>query len=140
MVCRMLLDTPGRMLSTRRRSIVPCNRRTVPIPPQSMPVVTTTFGIASPFSVTYDLPGRDGFGQMLKGWQVTSIVTLQTGLPWGAVDGFANGNDVSATGEFSDRWNFTGNPADFKAQPGGIPFVSPGDFAVSGTGVVSIVG
>lgn len=92
------------------------------------------------FAMTYDLPGRDGFAQMLKGWQITSIVTLQTGLPWGAVDGFANGNDVSGTGEFSDRWNFTGNPADFKPNPAGIPFVASSDFSVSNTGVVSIVG
>jgi outer membrane receptor protein involved in Fe transport len=74
------------------------------------------------FSMTYDIPGRDGYGQMLKGWQLTSIVTLQTGLPWNVVDGYQSGNDVSGSGEFSDRWNFFGNPKDFKPSPTGIPF------------------
>jgi hypothetical protein len=78
------------------------------------------------FSMTYDIPGRDGFAQMLKGWQINSIVTLQTGLPWSVVDGFANGNDISATGEFSDRWNFFGHPSDFKPTPSGIPFFLSG--------------
>jgi len=93
------------------------------------------------FSTTYDIPGRDGFAQMLKGWQLNSIVTLQTGLPWNVVDGYQSGNDVSASGEYSDRWNFTGNPLDFKASPTGIPFVDPSEFSVdSGTGIVTIVG
>jgi Carboxypeptidase regulatory-like domain/TonB dependent receptor len=93
------------------------------------------------FSMTYDIPGRDGFGQMLKGWQITSIVTLQSGLPWNVVDGFLNGNDASLTGEFSDRWNFTGNPLDFKALPTGIPFVDPSNFSVdSGTNTTTVVG
>jgi hypothetical protein len=74
------------------------------------------------FSMTYDIPGRDGFAQMLKGWQINSIVTLQTGLPWSVVDGFSNGNDASGTAEFSDRWNFYGSPSDFKPTPSGIPF------------------
>lgn len=74
------------------------------------------------FSMTYEIPGRDGFLQMLKGWQINSIVTLQTGLPWSVVDGFSNGNDVSGTGEFSDRWNFYGSPSDFKPVPSGIPY------------------
>ena len=42
------------------------------------------------------------------------------------VDGFANGNDISGTGEFSDRWNFFGNPSDFKPTPSGIPFFLSG--------------
>lgn len=93
------------------------------------------------FSMTYDLPSREGYAQMLKGWQITSIVTLQSGLPWSVVDGFSNGNDVSGTGEFSDRWNFTGKPADFKASPTGIPFVDPSNFAFdSGTNVTTVVG
>jgi hypothetical protein len=92
------------------------------------------------FSMTYDIPGRDGFAQMLKGWQITSIVTLQSGLPFNVVDGYVNGNDVSGTGEYSDRWNFVGNPLDFKAQFGGIPYVDPSEFATASDGSVSIVG
>ena len=32
-------------------------------------------------SATYDLPSRKSWGQMLEGWQVTSIVQWQTGYP-----------------------------------------------------------
>jgi hypothetical protein len=93
------------------------------------------------FSMTYDIPGREGYAQMLRGWQITSIVTLQSGLPWNVVDGYSSGNDVSGTGEYSDRWNFTGNPLDFKAQFAGIPYVSPSEFSIDqNTGAVSIVG
>lgn len=93
------------------------------------------------FSMTYDIPGREGYAQMLRGWQITSIVTLQGGLPWNVVDGYSSGNDVSGTGEYSDRWNFTGNPLDFKAQFAGIPYVSPSEFSIDqNTGAVSIVG
>ena len=76
-------------------------------------------------ALTYDLPSRKSFAQMLEGWQINSIITLQSGLPWTAIDGFANGTDVSQTGEFSDRWNFYGNPKDFKPSVGGIPYFDP---------------
>ena len=29
-------------------------------------------------SLTYAIPGRTGYGQMLEGWELNSIVTLQT--------------------------------------------------------------
>ncbi|HKE07044.1 MAG TPA: TonB-dependent receptor [Candidatus Acidoferrum sp.] len=78
-------------------------------------------------SLTYDLPGIKSWGHLLEGWQVNSIVTLQTGLPWGAIDGYINGNDISLTGEFADRWNFFGSPSDFKASSTGpIPYFSSG--------------
>ena len=77
------------------------------------------------FSITYELPNKESFAQLLKGWQVNSIVTFQTGMPWGPIDGYFNGNDISGTGEFTDRWNFFGNPSDFKASHDGpIPFFS----------------
>jgi hypothetical protein len=77
-------------------------------------------------ALSYELPGRDGFAQMLKGWQVNSIVTIQQGLPWSVIDGFVNGNDVSLTGEYSDRWDFFGSPKDFKPSVAGIPFFLAG--------------
>jgi len=58
------------------------------------------------WALTYDLPGVKGWWQILEGWQLNSIVTLQTGVPYSAVD-FEN--DVSLTGEFSDRWNVIGS-------------------------------
>jgi hypothetical protein len=51
---------------------------------------------------SYDLPARKSWGQLLEGWQVNNIVTLQTGTPFTAWD---FGDDTSFTGEFSDRWN-----------------------------------
>jgi len=62
-------------------------------------------------TVTYALPGRDGFAQSLKGWKVTSIVTAQSGLPWGAAGNTSI--DLAGQAEFVDRWNFSGDPADF---------------------------
>jgi hypothetical protein len=77
-------------------------------------------------SATYTLPSKKTWGQLLEGWQVNSILTLQTGQPWQAFD---TSNDFSGTSEFADRWDFFGNPADFKS--GGshsIPFCTgPGD-------------
>src|SRR5260370_2969290 len=71
-------------------------------------------------SVTYTLPGKKTWGQLLEGWQVNSILTLQSGQPWQTFD---TSNDLSGTGEFADRWNFFGSPSDFKSQgQHSIPF------------------
>jgi hypothetical protein len=81
-------------------------------------------------SLTYDIPGRRSRGQLLQGWQINSIVTVETGQPWGVVD---TGNDISGTAEGSDRWNFFGNPAAFSASPsGGIPWYPNGTTAQNG--------
>ncbi len=68
-------------------------------------------------STTYVIPGKKSPGQLLQGWQLNSIVTLQSGQPWNVVAG----SDFSQTGEGGERWDFFGNPSDFKARPGGIP-------------------
>ncbi len=71
-------------------------------------------------SLTYLLPGKDGYGQLLKGWQLNSIISLYGAQPFGVMDATT---DVSGTGELiSDRWDFFGNPKDFKSTPVGIPF------------------
>jgi hypothetical protein len=76
-------------------------------------------------SLTYDIPGKKSWGQLLEGWRVNSAVVLQSGLPWTAIDG---NNDVSQTGEFQDRWDFFGNPSDFTSGKTLIPFCTgPGD-------------
>ena len=62
------------------------------------------------WSLTYALPGKSGFGQMLEGWRLNSIVTLQSSLPWNAQD---TKDNISGTGELEDRWDFFGNPSDF---------------------------
>jgi len=72
------------------------------------------------FSVTYSLPEKKTKTQLLEGWQLNTIVTLQSGQPWNVNDqvfGFSGVN------ENSDRWNFYGNPSDFKAiGPSGLPY------------------
>jgi hypothetical protein len=77
--------------------------------------------------VTYALPSRKSPGQILEGWEIGSIVTLQTGTPWSPQD---MSNDFSETGEvnnpftYGETWNFYGNTRDFQANPNGIPFFS----------------
>ena len=66
-------------------------------------------------ALTYDVPSMKGYAHLFEGWQMNSVVTIQGGLPFNLIDGNINGSDLSATGEFADRWNITGNPGDFKA-------------------------
>ena len=79
-------------------------------------------------SLTYLLPGKKGFGQLLEGWQINSIVTLTSAQPWGPID---LGTGVSGSGDlpFSppasspNRWDFFGKTSDFKPKTfPGIPF------------------
>ena len=71
-------------------------------------------------TTTYDLPGRKGLGQLLEGWSLNSIVTLAGSQPWWAFD---TTQDISATGELMDRWDFLGNPSDFKSSGvAGLPY------------------
>jgi hypothetical protein len=76
------------------------------------------------FAVTYDIPGVKTRWKVLEGWQANTILTLQTATPWSLVDGFVNGNDISLTGEFADRWNIIGPASAIKPSPQGIPFFS----------------
>jgi hypothetical protein len=72
------------------------------------------------FSITYSLPEMKTRSQLLEGWQVNTIITMQSGQPWNIND---QSFDFSGTGELADRWNFYGNPSDFKSQgPNGLPF------------------
>ncbi|HKA20844.1 MAG TPA: TonB-dependent receptor [Blastocatellia bacterium] len=88
-------------------------------------------------AVTYELPSIKSWAQMLEGWQLNSIVTLQTGTPFSGVD-FEN--DTSLTGEFSDRWNVIGNPKSIPnfSTTGPVPVErvlaqpEPGNFGNSG--------
>ena len=73
-------------------------------------------------SVTYTLPGIKTRSQLLDGWQVNTIVALQSGQPWQVNDQV---NSFSGTGDASDRWDFFGNPADFRSiGDKGLPFCS----------------
>jgi hypothetical protein len=77
------------------------------------------------FSPTYLIPGRKSPAQMLQGWSVSGIVTLQSGLPWTNSDVT---NDIIGTGEFVGTissalqpWNYSGPTSAFKAGPQAIP-------------------
>jgi len=93
-------------------------------------------------SLTYMIPGRKSFGQLLEGWSINSILVLQSGSPWGQSD---LTNDYDGTGEINNaagsvggQWNFYGNPADFTpvhgwtntnlsggSYGGGLPYFAP---------------
>lgn len=64
---------------------------------------------------------------MLQGWGLNTIFTAETGEPLFFYD---DGDDISGTGEFTDRWNFTGNPSavHWTKPPAELPF-----FAYDGT-------
>jgi hypothetical protein len=70
-------------------------------------------------TVTYNIPGIKGFGQLLEGWQINAIVNYATAQPWQTYD---PANDFSGTAENADRWNIFGNPADFPSGKNSIPY------------------
>ena len=78
-------------------------------------------------SLTYAIPGRKGHGQMLEGWELNSIITLDSPQFWGPID---LGTDASGTGALPVsppatapiRWSFYGKPSDFKSGPTPITY------------------
>lgn len=86
-------------------------------------------------SLTYKIPGVKNWGQLLEGWQANTIVALYGAQPWGPIDA---GTDISLTGELVDRWNFTGNPSDFKPTISeGVPWISNTSFVTDSSGNVT---
>jgi hypothetical protein len=91
-------------------------------------------------ALTYDLPSKKSWGQLLEGWQMNSIVTIQTGTPFNPID---FGNDVSLTGEFSDRWNVIGGASSIPnfSTTGPVPVErvleqpAPGEFGNAGRNI-----
>jgi Carboxypeptidase regulatory-like domain/TonB dependent receptor len=77
-------------------------------------------------SLTYAIPGTKGYGQALEGWELNSIITLQSPQYWGPID---MGTDASGVGPLPVsppanspiRWNFFGNSSDFKSGSAPIP-------------------
>jgi hypothetical protein len=69
-------------------------------------------------STTYAIPGIKRLGQLLQGWEINSVVTIQSASPWGVQDfsnDFSGTNQVNELNSFGQPWNFYGNDADFKA-------------------------
>jgi hypothetical protein len=73
------------------------------------------------FTTSYDIPGKKGYGQLLEGWKLNAIITIQSAQPWN-VDDYTY--DFSGTGDTADRWDFFGNPSDFKDSTKTIPYCS----------------
>jgi hypothetical protein len=69
-------------------------------------------------TTSYAIPGKKGFGQLLEGWKLNSIINMQGGQPYYVND---TGNNFSGTGDLADRWNFYGNPGDFTSGSSSIP-------------------
>jgi hypothetical protein len=102
------------------------------------------------FSLTYAVPGRKGFGQMLEGWSINSVLVMQSGSPWGqsdlTTDWDGTGELNNAAGSMGGQWNFYGNASDFTpvhgwtntnlqggSYNGGLPFFPGGGTAAAPT-------
>jgi hypothetical protein len=84
----------------------------------------------------YAIPGKKGFGQLLEGWKINSILTLHTAQPWNVTD--LSGNNFSGTGDNSDRWDLFGTASDFHSGANSIPFCTgPGPKGCSASSSVS---
>jgi hypothetical protein len=77
-------------------------------------------------SATYAVPGIKVPAQLLQGWSISSIVTLQGGLTWYPVD---LTNDLTGTGEVNagaaQTWNYAGERSAFRSGPTSIPCFGP---------------
>ena len=71
------------------------------------------------FEASYAIPGKKGYGQLLEGWKINGILNIATGQPWIVID---SGNNFSNTSENTDRWDFFGNPKDFRSGSESFPF------------------
>ena len=87
------------------------------------------------FSPTYLIPGRKSPAQMLEGWSVNGILTLQSGLAWNPND--VTVNDWLGTGENTNSgigagttqfWNYSGPRSAFD-NPGANPIPCYGKLA-----------
>src|SRR5579864_8500458 len=95
------------------------------------------FDIRHRFTLTtsYAIPGKKGFGQLLEGWKVNGILSLSSPQPWGVED---LQNNFSGAGDNADRWDFFGNPGDFRSSSSSLPYCTgPGAGGCSVTSGVS---
>jgi hypothetical protein len=75
-------------------------------------------------STTYAIPGMKSPAQLLEGWGLHSIVTVQSGQPWTPRDtsnDFTGTEEVNNFAPFGEAWNFAGNRSDFTSGPTPIP-------------------
>jgi hypothetical protein len=86
-------------------------------------------------TATYAIPGIKGYGQLLEGWKVNTIVSAQSAQPWLIAD-FGDKNFLLSTSGSSgtanrrndrtERWNISGNPADFRSGADSFIFCTGG--------------
>jgi len=73
-------------------------------------------------SLTYALPQKKSFAQLLQGWKINTIANLQSALPWSVSD---TTDDISGVGSKTDKWNFYGNSSAFSGLGyAAVPFYS----------------
>ena len=87
-------------------------------------------------SLSYVLPQKQSFAQLLQGWKLSSVANIQSALPWNVTDATDDISGVGgrvnvpstggAVGSVSvDRWNFYGNPKSFSGLGyNAVPFFS----------------
>jgi hypothetical protein len=96
-------------------------------------------------SLTYAIPGRKGYAQMLEGWEINSIATLASPQFWGPIDLTSDltglgGLPVSPPQGTPQRWDFFGRPSDFKSGPQPIPFFAGGSNSACAAEALSLDG
>jgi hypothetical protein len=102
---------------------------------QQAEYASSDFDIRHRLTVTagYAIPGKKGYGQALEGWKVNTIVTVEGSQPWLVFDGSSQ-HDFSTSGsgfgDLTDRWDFNGNPSDFRSSTNSIPYCS--GFGITG--------
>jgi hypothetical protein len=82
---------------------------------------SSDYDVRHRFTLTagYEIPGKNGYAQLLKGWKLNGTMNLESSQPWLVDD---TGNDFIGTGESTGRWDFFGNPGDFKSGSSSIPY------------------
>jgi len=110
---------------------------------QEAEYASSDFDIRHRLTVTagYAIPGKKGYSQALEGWKINTIVTVEGAQPWLVFDGssahdFSTGG--SGFGDLTDRWDFFGNPNDFRSGSSSIPFC--GGFTVNLDGTANSSG
>ncbi len=76
-------------------------------------------------TTTYAIPGKKSFAQLLEGWQINSLVTIQTGAPWYPQDtanDFPNNGEAGNPAVLPAGWDFFGNRSDFTSNQYAIPY------------------
>ena len=109
----------------------------------------SSFDITHRFTVsaTYNFPSIKTPGQLLQGWSINNIVTLQGGQPWWANDitnDISGTGEVNSTGVIGEFWNYSGPKSAFTAThgltpsaanfgAGGVPFFQAGSVTDAGS-------